>query len=764
MTGRGSATNSASEALAESHPDTVRNRIKADWLAGLSPFRLLALGCALVLIGAYVKILRDLTLIVGGTEQLTTIVLVALGAGLVAAPLLSERVAVPIGGVAAVAGLLLYFSVAGIDPGMLVPMLDTLLADFLTLADGMELMRVMEAQTLAIAYAPAPAFLTWYLALRGRYGAAVVPAGLALVFLVLTGDAMMTPTLVGALAGTGVVAFGELARRDAGFESVDVLTVVLVTMIVCSLFVPFVPGGSNGSSLIHGIGAGTLEGSIAGSPDRSAIGGSVELSPEVRFTIESEVPSYWRTAVYNRFTGDEWVRTGEMRPYEEPLDPPPASGTSRVTQTVTVESPVEVMPTAAAPLSVEGDMAAYTEVSDQGQLYPSVTLREDDRYTVESAIVDPSSRSLARAGTDYPDSIERRYLQQPDSQSGAFSDRVDAVVEGAKTPFEKAQLIESHLRNSKSYSLSVDRPDGDAASAFLLEMDEGYCVHFATTMVMMLREEGIPARYATGYTEGQQVRSDSWVVRGTDAHAWPEVYFPEVGWVTFEPTPAGERDDVHQDRVDQARQNGNPNVDTDESEPDDPDPDEQDPGSDDPDEQDPGADDPDEQDPANESPPSEPDTNSSDTGTTTGGGGSGGDSGGSIPVPSRDQLILGGLIAVGLAAAAHRTGVDRALVRTARLYWQRPTGDPTTDAERAFRRLEILLGRRYRSRRPAESPRAYLAALDSEAALDDRVYDVAIARERATYGSGVDPAAATDARKAVDELVRRYGPIGGRDE
>ncbi|AGB17288.1 transglutaminase-like enzyme, predicted cysteine protease [Halovivax ruber XH-70] len=732
------------------------DRIQADWLAGSSLFRLLALGCALVLIGAYVTVLRELTAIVGGTEQLTTIVLVALGAGLVAAPLLSERVAVPIGGVAAVGGLLLYFSAAGIDPGMLVSMLDSLLADFLTLAGGMELMRVMEAQTMAIAYAPAPAFLTWYLALRGQYGAAVVPAGLALVFLVLTGDATPTTTLVGAVAGTGVVAFGELARRDAGFESVDVLTVVLVTMIVCSLFVPFVPGGSSDSSLIHGTGAGTLEGSIAGSPDRSAIGGSVELSPEVRFTIESEAPSYWRTGIYDRFTGDEWVRTGELRPYDEPLDPPPASRTSRITQTVTVESPVEVMPTAGAPLSVEGDMAAYTEVSDQGQLYPSVTLREGDRYTVESAIVDPSSRSLARAGTDYPASVERRYGQQPDSQSGVFSNRVDAVVEGAETPFEKAQLIESHLRNSKSYSLSVGRPDGDVASSFLLEMDEGYCVHFATTMVMMLREEGIPARYATGYTEGQQTGSDSWVVRGTDAHAWPEVYFPDIGWVPFEPTPAGERDAVHQDRVDQARQNGNPAVDTDESEPDDPA--EQDPGSDDPDQQDP------EQDPTNESPPSAPDTNSSDTGATTGGGGSDGDTGGSIPLPSRDQLAFGGLIAVGLAAAAHRTGVDRALVRTVRLYWQRPSGDPATDAERAFRRLEILLGRRYRPRRPAESPRAYLAALDHETALDDRVYDVALARERATYGSGVDSAAATDAREAVDELVRRYGPIGGRDE
>ncbi|MFC3960322.1 transglutaminase domain-containing protein [Halovivax cerinus] len=736
--------------------DRVDRRLSA-WLPGdrqpgPTLLRTVALACALGVIGSYVSVLREITRVVGGTDQLLAIVVTAVGIGLLVAPFVSERVVIPLSALAWVGALLLYFSVAGIDLPTLVAQLDSVLSDVLTLARGLNLIRVVEARTMALAYAPVPAFLTWYLALRGRYAAAVVPAGLALCFLVLTGDASMGPTLAGAVAATGTVAFGELARRNAGFEALDVLTIVLVTMILCALFVPFVPGGGE-SPLVEGSGPGTLEGSIAGTPDRSLISGSVELSPEVRFTIDSEEPAYWRTGIYDRYTGDEWITTGGSTAYDGPLSTPPGR-TDRLTQTVTVESPVQVMPAAASARSIDGEMTTFTEVDEHGQIYPSVPLTEGDQYTVESAVIDLDPSRLHSAGSEYPESIAARYLQQSDGQSDAFAARTDAIVEGADSPYETALRIESHLRDSKSYSLDVDRPDGDTASAFLLEMDEGYCVYFATTMVMMLREEGIPARYATGYTEGEQIDGDTWVVRGTDAHAWPEVYFPGVGWVPFEPTPADERDDVHQDRLESARENDNPDVDTDESEPEGPDPsNETQPGENES-----------TTDPTDESPSTG--TGNETVGETGGanGGDSSGESGFDVPTPSPEQLAMALLLVLGLAAAGYRSGLSRVVVGTIRLYWQRRSGEPARDAERAYRRLEILLGRRYRPRRPAESPRAYLDALSSEVTLDERVYDVALTRERATYGSGVTPADAEAAIDAVDALVGRYGPTGGRHE
>lgn len=72
-------------------------------------------------------------------------------------------------------------------------------------------------------------------------------------------------------------------------------------------------------------------------------------------------------------------------------------------------------------------------------------------------------------------------------------------------------------------------------------MDAGYCTYYATTMVTMLRSQGVPARFVVGYTTGEQVGDDRYRVRGLNSHAWVQVYFPDVGWVRFDPTPAGPR-------------------------------------------------------------------------------------------------------------------------------------------------------------------------------------------------------------------------------
>src|SRR5690606_21900234 len=76
----------------------------------------------------------------------------------------------------------------------------------------------------------------------------------------------------------------------------------------------------------------------------------------------------------------------------------------------------------------------------------------------------------------------------------------------------------------------------DALSHFLLTK-QGYCVQFASAMVMMARAEGIPARFAIGFLSGTAGRSGERTVVASDAHAWPELFFSDVGWLRFEPTP-----------------------------------------------------------------------------------------------------------------------------------------------------------------------------------------------------------------------------------
>jgi hypothetical protein len=80
----------------------------------------------------------------------------------------------------------------------------------------------------------------------------------------------------------------------------------------------------------------------------------------------------------------------------------------------------------------------------------------------------------------------------------------------------------------------------DPLEYFLFDIQRGYCDYYATAMAMMLRVVGVPARTASGYAEGMfDEESQSYFITQRDAHTWVEVFFPEYGWIEFEPT-AGE--------------------------------------------------------------------------------------------------------------------------------------------------------------------------------------------------------------------------------
>ncbi|MXV61413.1 DUF4129 domain-containing protein [Natronorubrum sp. JWXQ-INN-674] len=755
-----------------------------DRVIGPETFRLLALCCVLVMTASYVSVLREVTRVVGGTHSLFALVAVMLATATILSWAIRPRTATVGAIVACIFGFAYYLEISGVGAGVMLSASDAILSDTLSLIAGLPLIRMVEAGVWTLAYAPAPVFLSWYLAMRGRYSLSVVPGGLALGFLVLTGDAGTTITLVGTLAGIGAVGFGELERRDGSVAQADLIAVLFAIIIVLSLSVTFVPGDSGPTSSVSGSSPGTLEGAIDSAADRSAIGGSVELSPEVRFTVQSEQESYWRTGVYDRFTGDEWIRTGEPQNYDGAIDSPPGEY-DRVRQLVTAETDLGVMPMAPQPLALEGDLSQHAEVTRHGQVHPTTPILEGDSYAVESAVVDPEPNELRTAGTDYPDPLIENfdYLQTPEGTSNEFEERTAEITADADNPYDTAVAIESHLRSSKGYSLDVDRPDGNVAEEFLFEMDEGYCVYFATTMVQMLRAEDVPARYVTGYTGGQQVDDDEYVVRGTDAHAWVEVYFPDHGWVSFEPTPGDSRDSVHADHVEQAREDGIDNVDTEDSE-DEPLPeadreDENEDGSES-DGQSDGSDDgtdSERDDDPNENDDSESNGNDSqresENGSTDTVGeqhaGEGSEDDGwrsylALPTVSRETATIGLIALVGLVASVHRTGATSRVRREIGLYWQRSGDDPDRDVERAYRRLERVLAREYRPRERSESPRQYLDALasDPERTIDPRVKTVTNRYERAIYGGGVTRADADDAIEIVDALARERLPVIGR--
>ena len=139
------------------------------------------------------------------------------------------------------------------------------------------------------------------------------------------------------------------------------------------------------------------------------------------------------------------------------------------------------------------------------------------------------------------------YLQLPrlDPRIPALAEKVTA---SSTTNYGRAKTIESYLRQNIGYTLELPGVESDPLANFLFQRKKGHCEYFASSMVIMLRTLGIPARVVNGFRGGEyNDLNQTYIIRGRDAHSWVEVYFPEYGWVTFDPTPsspAGEQNDV----------------------------------------------------------------------------------------------------------------------------------------------------------------------------------------------------------------------------
>jgi hypothetical protein len=108
-----------------------------------------------------------------------------------------------------------------------------------------------------------------------------------------------------------------------------------------------------------------------------------------------------------------------------------------------------------------------------------------------------------------------------------------------RDPFHVADAIQRYLGSTGGFNYSTDVRGqcGTQVVECFLASKVGFCEHFATAMIMLLRELDIPARLVMGYLPGQPQPDGSWQVTQGAAHAWAEVYFPGYGWVAFDPTP-----------------------------------------------------------------------------------------------------------------------------------------------------------------------------------------------------------------------------------
>ncbi|KAA9411067.1 transglutaminase [Haloarcula hispanica] len=734
-----------------------RIRRRVPW----SGSRTLALLAAALAIGAPLRTMYYLSDVVGDPTLFLALTALSLVGATLLARVLRPPLAVAVGAVLFAGGLGAYILNLSTNPAV-----TELLADTAALLTGRSLLQIAKVRLWVLSFAPAPVFLTWYFALRRWYVTATVAAGTALAFFALTTDSGVVTTLLGVVGIAATIGFGtldtlsadepadltkrpdamsgssETGQTDDDSEGIDAGRRAVLEQLAAIIVVPAALSQvpiTRDSLLSYDDGSDgqTVEGSLFDAGESLSVLGSISLTPEIRYTVESEEPRYWRVASYDRYTGNGWVRTGNPRPYDDQRLDSPEGETRTLRQEFRAESTIGTVPAAWKPVRYSGEPSVL--VSSEGGFQPNGTLSTGDSYEVRSELLVATPDGLRGAGTDYDDATAELYTQLPDSTPDRVAERTSILTANAENPYETALVVERWLQESKGYSLEVDRPDFNVADAFLFEMDEGYCVYFATTMVTMLRTQGIPARMTVGYTSGQRIDENQWVVRGLNSHAWVEVYFPGQGWVQFDPTPSGPREAVRQQRIEEASSDeSSPTV-----------------GDDNPVEQ---------YTPSDTSTPApltetdeteaEPTETPTVTETDTPAGtarepGSGDDAGPSLPeLPSREEMTLGVVALLGIAAGARRSGLSGRAYRAVWLRYQRRV-DPETDIERAFQRAMYVLATEHRDRESGETVRAYLDAIGA----DDRVRRLATLRERLRYGGEVSEAMADEAVEIADGIV-----------
>jgi hypothetical protein len=195
--------------------------------------------------------------------------------------------------------------------------------------------------------------------------------------------------------------------------------------------------------------------------------------------------------------------------------------------------------------SVEAFDTDDQPVMDTITLQPPSRVKKDEGYDLTSFVQTVTPEDLRAANGDMPRWV-LQYLQLPDDLPARIGDETHSVVaeqvgpEGASR-YDVAKAIENYLR---SFPVDFDIPDTppgrDTVDYFLFETRRGYFDYHASAMVVMLRTQGIPARMGVGFVvdEGDLNRDgNAYVVRDRNTYAWPEVYFPEHGWVIFNPSP-----------------------------------------------------------------------------------------------------------------------------------------------------------------------------------------------------------------------------------
>ncbi|WP_339289088.1 transglutaminaseTgpA domain-containing protein [Paenibacillus sp. FSL E2-0201] len=308
--------------------------------------------------------------------------------------------------------------------------------------------------------------------------------------------------------------------------------------------------------------ASNSSGTTGYSTNDGELGAPLSRSTEPVFTAITSERTYWRGESIAYYDGRRWIRGGEefMPLNLSGISKKHSSELSIEKRKRTLQQRIQFATPSSGgiPLFNAGIITDVESVGllggsklgyilsnmdrDSFRLPDSIGSARITEYTVESLLPESDPVLLRSLSSDDPQEIKGKYLQLPDLLPVRVRDLAEKLTDSSGNRYDSVTAIKDYLQHGYSYTLNTTVPPSgsDFVDQFLFETKQGYCVHFATTMTVLLRSAGIPARYVQGYGPGtlqDDTMPAKYLVTQGDAHAWVEVYFAGAGWVPFDPTP-----------------------------------------------------------------------------------------------------------------------------------------------------------------------------------------------------------------------------------
>jgi transglutaminase-like putative cysteine protease len=216
-------------------------------------------------------------------------------------------------------------------------------------------------------------------------------------------------------------------------------------------------------------------------------------------------------------------RTGEGQPTRIEIEP--------------VSSEDNWAPVYGSPRRLEGIPGDVWFDEASGAVY-SRRARKFPRYVEYADMAQPTFEQLRASPSASGNEVGQQYIELPPLNS-RITNLARSLTQGRSNQWDRVLALKNYFSQENGFAYRTEtaaRSDDDALVDFLFNGKAGYCEQYASAMAVLARAAGIPARVAIGFTSGYQV-TDYRSITTQDAHAWVEVYFPQYGWITVDPTP-----------------------------------------------------------------------------------------------------------------------------------------------------------------------------------------------------------------------------------